>query len=307
MTAILLALGSSVGYGVSDFLASRVAKRVAPVLLVFYSQALQSVVLLVVVLAVSQPYSGAGLAWGTAAGAVGAAGLVAYYQALATGQTAIVAPLASTGAVLPVVVDLARGERPSTWAIAGLVMVLAGIAVTSLAAGDQREAAPAPTWHGPPATSRRAGAMPRPPLPVLLALLAALLFGLFFVAVDQGGVAAGGGVLWVALGVQLGALPTTLAGALGSRGRHGLGIPDPALLLPVALLTVLNLCGDSFLAYAVTRGDLAVVSVLASLAPVVTALLARALTAERPSRPQAAGAILALLGTVVVSAAQAVA
>jgi drug/metabolite transporter (DMT)-like permease len=40
MTAILLALGSSVGYGVSDFLASRVAKRVPPVLLVLYSQAL---------------------------------------------------------------------------------------------------------------------------------------------------------------------------------------------------------------------------------------------------------------------------
>ena len=66
-------------------------KRVAPVLLVLYSQALQSVVLRVVVMAVSQPYSGAGLAWGTAAGAVGAAGLVAYYQALAVGQTAILA------------------------------------------------------------------------------------------------------------------------------------------------------------------------------------------------------------------------
>jgi drug/metabolite transporter (DMT)-like permease len=67
MTAILLALGSSVGYGVSDFLASRVAKRVPPVLLVLYSQALQSVVLLVVVLVVSQPYSAAGLAWSGAA------------------------------------------------------------------------------------------------------------------------------------------------------------------------------------------------------------------------------------------------
>ena len=84
MTAILLALGSSVGYGVSDFLASRVARRVAPVLLVLYSQALQSMTLLVVVLAASQPYSGSGLAWGTAAGAVGAAGLVAYYHALTT-------------------------------------------------------------------------------------------------------------------------------------------------------------------------------------------------------------------------------
>jgi drug/metabolite transporter (DMT)-like permease len=145
MTAILLALGSSVGYGVSDFLASRVARRVPPVLLVLYSQALQSVVLLALVVAVRQPYSAGGLAWGTASGAIGAAGLVAYYQALATGQTAIVAPLASSGAVLPVLVDLARGERPGPLALAGLVMVLAGIAVTSLASEEPDEAAPAPT------------------------------------------------------------------------------------------------------------------------------------------------------------------
>jgi uncharacterized membrane protein len=125
MTAILLAIGSSVGYGVSDFLASRVAKRVAPVLLVLYSQALQSVVLLVVVLVVSQPYSGAGLAWGTAAGAVGAAGLVAYYQALATGQTAIIAPLASSGAVLPLLVDLAAQTAGAALAVLGTLVVSA--------------------------------------------------------------------------------------------------------------------------------------------------------------------------------------
>ena len=257
-----------------------------------------------VVLAVSQPFSGAGLAWGTAAGAVGAAGLVAYYQALAIGQTAIVAPLASTGAVLPLLVDLARGERPGPVALGGLVLVLGGIAVTSLASGERDEPAPAPTWHGPPATRRRV-AVPRPPVPILLALVAAVLFGLFFVAVDLGGEAAGGSVLWVALGVQRGALPTTLGGALRSRGRRGLGLHERALVLPVATVTVLNLSGDAFLAYAVTRGDLAVVAVLASLAPVVTALLAHALTAERPSAPQAAGAALAVLGTLVVSAAQA--
>jgi drug/metabolite transporter (DMT)-like permease len=305
MTAILLALGTSVGYGVSDFVASRVARQVAPVLLVLYSQALQSVVLLVVVLVVRQPYSAAGLGWGTAAGAVGAVGLVAYYQALATGQTSILAPLAASGAVLPLLLDLARGENPGPVALAGLVMVLAGIAVTSLASAERNEEAPAPTWHGPPATRRRV-AMPRPPVPVLLALVAAVLFGLFFLAVDQGGGAAGGSVLWVALGVQVGALPTTLAGALRSRGRR-LGIDDRALLWPVALLTVLNLSADGFLAYAVTRGDLAVVSVLASLAPVVTALLAHALTAERPTAAQTAGAALAVLGTLVVSAAQAAA
>ena len=70
---------------------------------------------------------------------------------------------------------------------------------------------------------------------------------------------------------------------------------------------MLNLSADAFMAYAVTRGELAVVSVLASLAPVVTALLAHALTAERPSAFQLAGAALAVLGTLVVSAAQAAA
>jgi drug/metabolite transporter (DMT)-like permease len=64
MTAILLALGSSVGYGVSDCLASRVAKRVAPVLLVLYSQVLQTAVLLVAVVVFRQPYNAAALGGG---------------------------------------------------------------------------------------------------------------------------------------------------------------------------------------------------------------------------------------------------
>ena len=115
MTAILLALGSSLGYGVSDFLASRVAKRVAPVLLVLYSQALQSVVLLVVVVAVRQPYSAAGLGWGAVAGAVGAAGLVAYYQALATGQTAIIAPWPPAGPCCLCWSTWPAGSGPARW------------------------------------------------------------------------------------------------------------------------------------------------------------------------------------------------
>jgi hypothetical protein len=115
MTAILLALGSSVGYDVSDFLASRVAKRVAPVLLVFYSQLLQSVVLLVVVVAVDQPYSAAAVGWGAAAGVVGAVGLVAYYQALATGQTAILAPSPPAGPCCPCCSTWPGGSTLARW------------------------------------------------------------------------------------------------------------------------------------------------------------------------------------------------
>src|SRR5262245_731338 len=68
MTALLLALTSSASYGTSDFLASRVTKHLAPVLLVLYSQAAQAVVLLVMVRALRQPFAPIGLSWGAAAG-----------------------------------------------------------------------------------------------------------------------------------------------------------------------------------------------------------------------------------------------
>jgi drug/metabolite transporter (DMT)-like permease len=129
-----------------------------------------------------------------------------------------------------------------------------------------------------------------------------MLFGTFFVAVDRGSATAGDGVLWVTLGIQVGALPVTLLGVLWTGGPRGLRIAEPAVLFPVGVVTVLNLAGDASLSYAVTGAKLAVVSVLASLAPVVTTLLARAFTAERLTWLQGVGVSLAVIGTLVLAA-----
>jgi drug/metabolite transporter (DMT)-like permease len=300
--ALLLALASSASYGASDFLASRVTKRLSPVLLVLYSQAAQGLVLLAVVLAVGQPVAGAGLAWGAVAGAVIAVGLVAYYQALATGPTAVVAPLAASGAVIPVLVDLALGRFPGVLALAGVLVVGAGIVVTTVATSREPAEEPTPPCRGAMLPGRgRARALVHPPRSIPLALLTAVLFGAFFLVVDRGSAAAGAGVLWVALGIQLGALPVALVAALSAGGLESLKVPRQAVLLPAGVLTGLNLVGDAALSYAVTGAELAVVSVLASLAPVVTVLLARAFTAERLTRLQGAGVALAVVGTLVVA------
>jgi hypothetical protein len=58
--------------------------------------------------------------------------------------------------------------------------------------------------------------MPRPPVPVVLALVAAVLFGLFFIAVDLGGEAAGGSVL--AITAERPSGPQTLGAALAVLG-----------------------------------------------------------------------------------------
>jgi drug/metabolite transporter (DMT)-like permease len=267
VTALLLALASSASYGASDFLASRVTKRLSPVLLVLYSQAAQAVVLLVMVLALRQPFALIGLSWGAAAGALIAIGLLSYYQALATGPTAVVAPLAASGAVVPVLVDVVRGEFPGVPAMGGVLVVGAGIVITMHATSREPNEEPAPPCRGAmrPCRGPVLGIV-RPPRAILLAILTAMLFGTFFVVVDRGSAAAGDGVLWVALGIQLGALPITLLTALSASGLRGLRVAQPAVLLPVGVLTTLNLAGDVSLSYAVTGAELAVVSVLTSLA-----------------------------------------
>src|SRR5262245_26854402 len=203
-------------YGTSDFLASRVTRRLSPVLLVLYSQAAQGLALLGIVLALRQSFVALGLAWGAAAGALIAIGLVTYYRALATGPTGVVAPLAATGAVVPVLFDLVRGKLPGLEAVVGVAVVGAGIVVATLATSREQTEEPAPPCRGAlrPRRNRPPGVVRCPPNSILLALLTAMLFGGFFVTVDRGSAAAGDGVLWVTLGIQVGALPVTLLTAL---------------------------------------------------------------------------------------------
>lgn len=151
------------------------------------------------------------------------------------------------------------------------------------------EATPAP-----PTQPQRSTTVP-------LALLAAVCFGTFFLLLDRGSSAAEGGELWATLGVQLGAFPTILGSALMIRGGRGLAVRPLTLLLAAAGVGFLEVIGDSFLTYATALGELGVVSVLASLDPVMTVLLTQVIVMERLPRLQAAGVGLALVGTLLVA------
>jgi hypothetical protein len=104
--------------------------------------------------------------------------LVTYYRALATGPTGVVAPLAATGAVVPVLVDLVQGELPGVPAMVGVAVVGAGIVVTTLATSREQKEEPAPPCRGAlrPRRNRPPGIV-RPPRSILLALLTACYSG----------------------------------------------------------------------------------------------------------------------------------
>ena len=305
LTAILLALGTSALYGTSDFLAGVLARRVSAVLLALWSQVASGALLLAVVLVSAQRPSFAGLLWGAAAGVMGAAGVLVFYRALVAGPTSLVAPLAASGVALPVLLGIAQGNAPGVPIIAGLVVVLAGLALASLTGGGGDATSEIPSTPVP--CKPRPEATPAPTTPpqrgaaIPLALLAAVGFGAFFILLDRGSAAAESGELWATLGVQLGAFLTILGSALVVRGGRSLAVRPLALLLAVAGVGVMEVIGDGFLTYATALGELGVVSVLASLDPVVMVLLAQVIVMERLPRLQASGVGLALVGTLLVA------
>jgi drug/metabolite transporter (DMT)-like permease len=74
-------------------------------------------------------------------------------------------------------------------------------------------------------------------------------------------------------------------------------------LLAVAAVGVADVSANALFAFASGHGLLALVSVLGSLYPVVTLLLAHILLGERLTRPQQVGVAVALAGVCAIAAA----
>jgi drug/metabolite transporter (DMT)-like permease len=273
--ALLLALLSSLLWGTSDFLGGTAARRLPAALVVLGSQLVALLALAPFALVLGQD---PGRWWpGVAAGLAGVVGLAAFYAALSTGTMGVVAPIAATGALVPVVVGLLRGEAPSRLQVAGIVVALVGVVLAS----------------GPELSG---GAARRP---LLLAVVAAVSFGSVAALIAEGSKGPAGAGL-VSLLVMRAASVTALGLVLAVRRPPVAGVRAGAPAL--AAIGVLDLGANASFAYASRQGLLSVVAVLASLYPVVTVLLAREVHGERLARVQVLGASGTLLGVALLSA-----
>ena len=190
----------------------------------------------------------------------------------------VVAPISATAAAVPVLVGLAEGERPSGLQFAGMAIALAGVILAS------RE----PIVDGAAPPNRTA---------IGLALVAAAGFGTFFVGLDRASEHAD--VSWVIVVSRSCSLVLLVIAALAIRPA----LPrDGASLATLGMIGVLDLGANGLYALATQEGLLSVVSVLGSLYPAVTVVLARVVLAERVARIQEVGVVLALAGVVAISA-----
>ncbi len=278
MLAAVLALGSALSWGVSDFLGGLQSRRHGPLAVLMISQGCAlAMIVAAIVAGVPTKHDAAATAWAAAAGVVDILGFAAFYRALAIGTMSIVAPLSATGVVIPVLVGLASGERPRVWQIAGIVMAVAGV---MLATGlpDRRAR-----------VDGRAATM--------LALLSAVGFGSYFAAIDRA--EPHGDLAWILLAARTPEVLLLLAACAVRRPR----LPaTPGALGAMAAIGAFDLLAGLLFILATGRDLLSVVGVLAALYPAVTVLLARAVLHERLARMQAAGVLIALAGVFALAA-----
>ena len=219
---------------------------------------------------------GAEVLWACLAAVFGTSGLVAFYRGMAAGAISVVAPIAGTAAAVPVVWGLARGEHPSGLQELGFVLALGGVVATS--------------WERTPGRARlTAGAG--------WAALALAAFGGYYVPMHT---ASRGDFLWASLVFRSTSTSLVWLTVLALRRRpRGVRPHLPA----IAAIGVFDTGGNVlFAAASQEHGLLSVVSVLASLYPVVTVLLARTALRERVQRTQEAGIVVTLAGVALVSA-----
>jgi drug/metabolite transporter (DMT)-like permease len=264
---------------VSDFLGGLMARRMAVLVVLAISQSAGLTVIAITVALVGDPAPEATFVpYAAVAGLSGVCGLVAFYRGLAAGKMSVVAPISSMAVLVPVVVGISTGDRPSAIQAVGALIGIVGIVLASREAADETE------------RNRRIAAG------VGLALLSGLGFGGFFVAMD---IAADDDPLWASLANRATSLLLLLLAVLAFRPSvRGL---DRRALPTLVTLGSLEMGANVAFAFAATEGLLSLTSVLASLYPVVVVVLAWLVLHERLQRSQKAGVACALVGVALIA------
>ena len=279
MAAIALALGATLSWGVSDFFGGLMARRIAVLVVIAVSQCAGLTVIAIAVAAAGEPPPDAEFVpYAAAAGLAGVCGLASFYRGLAMGKMSVVAPISSMAVLVPVIVGLATGDRPSALQTVGALVGIAGIVLASREAADESEG------------DRRVAAG------VGLALISALAFGSFFVGMDA---AADHDPLWANLVNRGTSLSLALLAVLIFRpGFSGVG---RATLPTLMTIGVLEMTANVAFAFAATEGLLSITSVLSSLYPVVVVVLAWLVLHERLQPSQKVGVAAALGGVALIA------
>lgn len=214
----------------------------------------------------------ADVGWSLVGGVVGGIGIASLYQALAVGRMGIVAPVTGVlAAIIPVVAGIVLEGWPDALVTVGIVVAIVAVILVSRVAD---------------AGGGRAG--------LGLALLAGTTIGIFGVLIAQ---LSDGHVFGPLAIVRSAEACLIVAVIVVTRSPWR---PARRLVPAIVGVGVLDMAGNGFYILAVQSGALAVASVVSSLYPVTTVILAAVFLRERVTRLHAVGIGLAVLAIVLI-------
>ncbi len=281
--SIVFALVSAFSYGVSDFLGGLFSKKSSPWQIAVVGQASSAVSAFVLGLIITGTVTQADWLWAAGGGIGAGIGAAFLYRGLSSGRMAVVAPISAIGsALLPVAVGVALGDRPNTLAIVGIVLALPAIYLISKVTEQSARTSSTQDGNAPSGG-------------VLDGVLAGLGFGSLFVLIGQ--VDSDAGLMPIAA-MQVTAVLGVIVVAAALRQPW---VPRDRSSLPALMMGPLGALATGSFLLATHEGLLSIVSVIASLYPATTVVLAAVILRERIHRMQGVGLGLAAIAVTLVA------
>jgi drug/metabolite transporter (DMT)-like permease len=274
LTPLILALAASLAWGVGDFVGPLLSRLEGVLPVLFWAQIGGCAFVVVAAILHGEGPKGAAVLYASAAAVGGMIGLFAYYRGMVVGAMSVVAPVAAVSAVIPVLYGIATGDDPSAVQLGGVALALAGVGLASFEHHEGR---------------RRVAAG------VGLALIAACGFGFYFPWMHAAGKV---DFWWASVVFRTTCLLLVLTVVVARRAPVRL-TRRTALL--AAAVGIVDTVGNACFAASSQHGLVSLTSVLASLYPIVTVLLAAAFLHERIAPLQRAGVALTLTGVVLIA------
>ena len=281
MGYIALALSSGVLLGMWKFGLSLYRGRISSYAVVLFSATAAAVAYVVLgALAGTLVFDERDLVAGLLGGACNLTGTLLLLKGYERGKVGVVTGIAASYVLVPLSYSFVTGEEVTWVMMVGVLVIMAGVAIFYSASMKEESEAP----------SSRA--------PIFQALGAALFWGLAILVLDNGTRVSVPGTLTLSQVPQVGfALVAVLIGARNSRAIEGVSARAIAVLAAAGLALAL---GNIAFYNAADEGDIGVVSVLASLSPLVTALLAVTFLREHLGRRDVIALLVVLVGTALV-------
>jgi drug/metabolite transporter (DMT)-like permease len=135
------AIVTCTAWGVADYLAAHITRRIGEARTLLRIQAVGVPVLLVAWMILRPPLpNAAAMGWITLAAASFFVGYLAFFYGLRVGAISLVSPISSAGALIPVAAGIVVfGEAPSAHRLVGIALTLTGLAITLTDFGAVRD------------------------------------------------------------------------------------------------------------------------------------------------------------------------